>query len=134
MTEKSPKMGWQELTETARDRGLLAKRLYVISSEPTAGVGPVLEHLDDHLSYQSRLEAAGTMFAAGPLASADEQEWHGDGLFVYRAESMAEATRIAADDPMHRSGARRFSVRQWMLNEGSFSVQVFYSGGTPDIR
>jgi uncharacterized protein YciI len=128
-----PRVTWQELTDRAREYGLLVKRLYVIMSEPTAGVGPVMEHLDAHLSYQHDLELAGSMFAAGPLASADEQEWRGDGLFVYRAESQAEATRLAEADPMHISGARRFSIRQWMLNEGSFSVQLFYSSDKPRI-
>ena len=73
------------------------------------------------------------MFAAGPLASADEQECYGDGLFIYRAESPAEATKLAEADPMHGSGARRFSVWQWMLDEGSFSVRVFCSGGKPQV-
>jgi uncharacterized protein YciI len=132
MTEQ-PQVAWHELTALSREHGLLVKRLYVITSEPTAGLGPVMERLDAHLSYQRQLEAAGTMFAAGPLASADEQEWHGDGLFIYRAESQVEAIRLAEADPMHSSGARRFSIRQWMLNEGSFSVQVFYSGDKPRI-
>jgi hypothetical protein len=35
---------------------------------------------------------------------------------------------------MHISGAQRFSVWQWMLNEGSFSVQLFFSGDKPRIR
>ena len=129
MTEQAPRVEWPELGQRAREMGLLAKRLYVITSEPTAGVGPVMEQLDGHLAYQHQLEQDGTMFAAGPLASADEQEWLGDGLFIYRAESLAEATKLAEADPMHGSGARRFSVRQWMLNEGSISVRVFYSGG-----
>ena len=133
MTEQTPQVGWPELTDRAREMGLLAKRLYVITSEPTAGIGPVMENLEAHLAYQHQLEQDGTMFAAGPLASTDEQQWYGDGLFIYRAESLAEATKLAEADPMHGSGARRFSVRQWMLNEGSFSVRVFYSGGKPQV-
>ena len=133
MTEQTPQVGWPELTDRAREIGLLAKRLYVVTSEPTAGIGPVMENLEPHLAYQHQLEEDGTMFAAGPLASADEREWYGDGLFIYRAESLAEATKLAEADPMHSSGSRRFSVRQWMLNEGSFSVRVFYSGGRPQV-
>lgn len=90
MTEQAPRVDWPELNDRAREAGLLVKKLYVITSEPTAGVGPVMEQLEGHLAYQHQLEQDGTMFAAGPLASANEQ---------------------------------------WMLNEGSISVRVFYSGG-----
>lgn len=133
MAETPQNISWQKLTDMGRERELLLKRLYVITSEPTAGVGPVMEQIDVHVEYQRRLERDGTMFAAGPLASVDEQEWHGEGLFIYRAESLGEAVKIAEADPMHSSGARRFSIRQWMLNEGSFSVRIYYSGGKPEV-
>lgn len=127
-------MAWRELVDYSETNGLLAKRLYVVFSEPTQGLGPVLEHLDRHVAYQTRLEQEGVMFAAGPFASDDEQRWDGEGMFVYRADSLEEATRLASDDPMHRSGARRFRVRSWLLNEGTYTVQLYYSGGRPDIR
>ena len=34
---------------------------------------------------------------------------------------------------MHQSGARTFRVRPWLLNEGTFGLQVFYSGGKPKV-
>ena len=64
------------------------------------------------------------MFAAGPMWSDDEQEWNGDGLVVVRAASRAEAVAITERDPMHRSGARRFTVRPWMINEGTMTVRL----------
>lgn len=133
MPEQTPRVGWQELTERAQESGLLAKRLYMITSIPTAGVGPVMQVLDSHLEYQRKLEQDGIMFAAGPLASDDEQEWHGDGLFVYRAESRAAAIKIADADPMHSSGARTFTIRQWMLNEGTLTLRIGYSGGNVQV-
>jgi hypothetical protein len=30
---------------------------------------------------------------------------------------------------MHSSGARAFTIREWMLNEGPYTVQVYYSAG-----
>jgi hypothetical protein len=126
-------MSWQEMVDFSEAHGLLAKRLYVVSSTPTNGLGPIQEVLDEHVAFQTELEANGTMFAAGPLASEDLREWLGEGLFVYRAASMEEATRIAEGDPMHRSGARTFTIREWMLNEGTYTVQVFYSAGRPKI-
>lgn len=131
MTE--PRMSWQEMVEFSESHDLLAKRLYVVSSKPTNGLGPIQKVLDEHVKFQTKLEVDGVMFAAGPLASEDLQEWLGEGLFMYRAESMAEAVKIAEADPMHSSGARTFTIREWMLNEGTYTVQVFYSAGRPKI-
>lgn len=126
-------MPWDELIQWSKDHDLLAKRLYVVISEPTNGIGPVLENLEPHVAYQTRLENRGVMFGAGPMADDAEQEWPGDGIFIYRAESRAEAFSFAEEDPMHIAGARRFVVRPWLLNEGTFSVRLFYSGGRPEI-
>jgi uncharacterized protein len=79
------------------------------------------------------LEKEGIMLAAGPFASDDLQEWKGDGMFIYRADSLEAATKLAEGDPMHTNRARVFRVRQWLLNEGTYSVQLFYSGGRPKI-
>jgi uncharacterized protein len=124
-----PKMLWSEQIDLAATHGLLGKRLYVISSKPTNGLGPILENVEEHIAYQTELERDGIMFAAGPLASEDSKEWLGDGLFVYRAESIDVARKIAEADPMHSSGARDFTLREWLLNEGTYSVQVYYSAG-----
>ena len=131
MTE--PRMTWQEMVDFSESHDLLAKRLYVISSKPTNGLGPINKVLDEHVEFQTKLEKDGIMFAAGPLASEDLQEWLGEGLFMYRAASMEEATTIAESDPMHRSGARTFTIREWLVNEGTYTVQVFYSAGRPKI-
>jgi uncharacterized protein len=132
MTE-TPRMSWPELLTWSEEHNLLAKRLYIVLSEPTNGLGPVLENLEPHVAYQTKLEIDGVMFGAGPLSDDAEQEWLGSGIFIYRAASRDEAVKLAEDDPMHASGARRFTVRPWMLNEGTFSVRLFYSGGKPQI-
>jgi uncharacterized protein len=132
MTE-APRMSWPDLVTWSEEHNLLAKRLYIVLSEPASGLGPVLQNLEPHIAYQAKLEADGVMFAAGPLSDDAEQEWHGDGIFIYRAGSRDEAVQLAEADPMHASGARRFTVRPWMLNEGTFSVRLFYSGGKPQI-
>jgi uncharacterized protein len=116
MTE-APRMSWPDLLTWSEKHNL----------------GPVLENLEPHIAYQTKLEADGVMFAAGPLSDDAEQEWLGDGLFIYRAGSRDEVVKLAEADPMHASGARRFTVRPWMLNEGTFSVRLFYSGGKPQI-
>jgi hypothetical protein len=126
-------MPWKELVDYSETHDLLAKKLYVVFSEPTDGLGPVMDTLDPHVEHQTRLELDGTMFAAGPLATDDEQSWRGEGMFVYRADSMAQARGYAESDPMHQAGARTFRVRPWLLNEGTFGLQVFYSGGRPKV-
>jgi uncharacterized protein len=128
MTQE-PKMPWHELVELCTTKGLLAKQLWVISSKPTDGLAPILDNLEEHLAYQTKLERDGIMFAAGPLASEDLTEWLGEGLFMYRADSIDAARTLAEADPMHASGARSFTIREWMLNEGTYSIQVYYSAG-----
>jgi uncharacterized protein len=124
---------WPDLVEWSKEHNLLAKRLYIVTSVPTNGLGPVLENLEPHVAYQTQLENSGIMFAAGPLADDTEQEWNGEGMFVYRATSRDDAVKIAEADPMHASRARSFTLRLWMLNEGTFSVRIFYSGGRPEV-
>jgi uncharacterized protein YciI len=126
-------MTWRDAVDYSATHGLLAKRLYVVFSAPTNGLGPVLENLEPHLQHQAKLEKDGIMFAAGPLASADEQNWEGSGMFIYRAGSRDEARAFADSDPMHISGARTYTIKTWLLNEGTFSVQLFFSGGAPTI-
>jgi uncharacterized protein len=131
MTE--PTMDWNNLIKDGRDRGFLVKTLYAVSTVPVNGLAPVLAVLDEHAAYQVKLEEEGTMFVAGPFSSIDETEWEGEGFFVYRAESREEAIRIAEADPMHSSGARTFTVRTWLLNEGTFRVHINYSTGKAEI-
>lgn len=114
-------------------KGMLQKQLYVVFTRPTQGLGPVLANLKEHLDFQCSLERRGIMFGAGPFWSDNEEEWHGEGMVIIRAGSLAEAKRIAAEDPMHKSGARSFTVRPWLLNEGTVTLKVTYSDGRREI-
>ena len=128
-------MSWQEMIDFAKTHDLLGLRLYVVSSKPTTGLGPILAALEEHIAYQTKLERDGVMFAAGPLASEDLTEWLGEGLFMYRADSIDHAREMASADPMHASGARTFTIREWMMNEGTYTVQIYYSAGVrPQVR
>jgi uncharacterized protein YciI len=128
-----PRMTWPETVKWAEDHDLLAMQLFLVQSIPTGGLGPVMDNLGPHVAYQVQLEKEGIMFAAGPLADDDAGEWKGEGMFIYRAGSRAEAVKLAEQDPMHISGARRFVVRSWLMNEGAFDVRVFFSAGRPHI-
>jgi uncharacterized protein len=119
----------QEIVAECKKRGYLAKQLYVVFTKPTNGIGPVMANLGVHLKFQEELERNGIMFAAGPHWTDDELEWRGEGMVVIRAASVAEASAIAARDPMHVSGARTFSVRPWLVNEGTLSVRLDFATG-----
>ncbi|ALA17710.1 MULTISPECIES: YciI family protein [unclassified Chelatococcus] len=110
-------------------RGMLQKQLYAIATTPTNGLAAVFAHMEAHLAFQVELERKGIMFAAGPIWTDDEQSWRGEGLVIIRAASRQEAVAIAAEDPMHKAGARSFTVRPWMVNEGSLTVRLDFSKG-----
>ncbi len=122
-----PVVTWNDILERCESMGVLAKKLYVVFTSPSEGLGKVMENLGEHLAYQHEIEQNGIMFAAGPFATDDEAKWQGEGMVIIRAASLAEAEKVAAADPMHSSGARTYRVRPWLMNEGSFTVRVTYS-------
>ncbi|MDP3083935.1 MAG: YciI family protein [Rubrivivax sp.] len=129
-TDQAPTMdggSWQAHIDHVRAKGVLAKPLFVILTTPVGTVESLQAQLGAHLAYQKDLEACGITFAAGPFADDSGREWSGEGMIIVRAASLAEAQRIAEADPMHQSGLRRYRIRPWLLNEGSYTVTVRYS-------
>ncbi len=114
---------------------MLQKELYVISTKPAPGVTleKMREMVPPHLEFQVDLERRGIMFGAGPLFPSGSDLWQGEGLVIVRAASHAEAAEIAASDPMHKSGMREFTVREWMMNEGTITLRVSYSDGKAQV-
>ena len=108
---------------------MLNKDLYVVFTKPTNGMIPVMENLEDHLKFQVSLEKQGIMFGAGPFWEDNEIDWNGEGMVIIRANSIDHAKEIASTDPMHKSGARNYTVRPWLLNEGNIQVTLDYSTG-----
>lgn len=114
---------------------LLRKRLYVLLMRPVRELDAELseqmgELLPAHFEWVFEQERNGRMFAAGPFLGEDEQTYTGEGMFIIRAESLADARALAATDPMISGGIRTVDVRAWELNEGRVSVTVRYSDGT----
>ena len=122
-----PKITKQDILE--KTPGMLQKQLYIVHTKPTNGLGPVMENIGPHLEFQVKIEQDGVMFAAGPIWADDEETWEGEGMVVVRAENLSHAREIAASDPMHSSGARSFTVRPWLVNEGGFNLRVTFSDG-----
>jgi uncharacterized protein YciI len=108
-------------------KGMLQKQVYVVLTTATNGIGPVMENLAEHLKFQLAIEKSGVMVAAGPNWTDDERSWDGDGMVIIRASSLDEAKSIAASDPMHKCGARSFTVRPWLMNEGVMKFSVTFS-------
>jgi len=117
-------MKWADYKSQAKDRGALALELYVAHSTPAKAPEDVKASLPDHLAYQARLETQGALAFAGPMSDESGDEMQGMGLIIYRAESLEAARALADADPMHQSGARTYTLRRWMINEGSLQLNV----------
>ena len=122
-----PKITKQDVLNASSE--MLNKDLYVVFTKPTNGMIPVMENLEDHLKFQVSLEKQGIMFGAGPFWEDNEIDWNGEGMVIIRANSIDHAKEIASTDPMHKSGARNYTVRPWLLNEGNIQVTLDYSTG-----
>lgn len=118
---------WEDYSNHARSKGVLAKQLFMVRSTPAVPLEQLAEQLPPHLAYQKTLEDEGTLVFAGPLSDAGGQEWSGEGLIIYRAGSIDEARRVADGDPMHANGLRTYELRAWLLNEGSLNLSLSLS-------
>lgn len=105
----------------ALTRGMLRKKLYVVLSR---GKGADLKpHLPEHLRYMIALEKEGKLFASGPF----DMGVSGDGMTILRVGSADEARAIAERDPFVVNNIRTFEIREWILMEGSFGINVNFS-------
>lgn len=100
-----------------------------MQSTPAKGPDDVKENLPGHLAYQADLERLGHLAFAGPMSDETGEHMQSVGLIIYRAESLDAAHQFAEDDPMHKSGARSFVLRRWLINEGSVNLSLGLSTG-----
>jgi uncharacterized protein YciI len=124
---------WADYKRTARARGALALELYVATSTPAGPDVDLPGTLPDHLAYQAKLESEGRLAFAGPVSDPTGEEMNGEGMIIYRAASLEEAQALADADPMHKQGIRRYSLRRWLINEGSFTLSVGLSTARIDL-
>ena len=117
-------VAWLDYKAAAQERGSLALEWYVALSTPVKSAELLKEHLPAHLAYQSQLEQNGSLAFAGPLSDPTGDEMQGMGMIVYQAESLDAARALAESDPMHASGAREFTLRRWLVNEGGLSLNI----------
>jgi len=117
-------VAWADYRAEAKSRGALALELYVAVSTPAKAPEDVKAALGAHLAYQAQLERDGALAFAGPMSDETGEQMQGMGLIIYRADSLEAARALAEADPMHASGARSFTLRRWMINEGSLTLSV----------
>ena len=125
---------WSDYKTIARERGALAFELFVVESTPCAAPKDVKAVLPRHLDYQRQREAEGKLFLAGPLSDETGEQMRGAGLIIYRALTMDEARELADGDPMHAEGKRRYTLRKWLVNEGSPSFSMTLSNQKLSMR
>ena len=116
--------GWEDYKSEAKNRGSLAMELFVVSTKPVKSPEELRAVLPAHLAYQKQLEDLGVLVMAGPVSDPTGKLMQGEGMIIYRATSLEEATAITAADPMHAEGIREFSIRKWLVNEGRFDVSL----------
>lgn len=63
--------------------------------------------IPDHYAFLDALRAQGRIELAGPFAD------HSGGAYLLLADDLDEAMTRAHDDPLHKSGSSRISVREW---------------------
>jgi len=115
---------WADYKQAATERGSLALELYMVISTPEKPPEDLQKNLPAHLAYQSEQEQEGRLVMAGPLSDHSGDLMEGVGMIVYRAASLEAAKSIADADPMHKSGTRSYTIRRWLVNEGSFQLDI----------
>ena len=125
---------WNDYKAEAKARGALAYELYMVVSSPVGDMSKVKQMLPQHLAYQAQQEECGALFLAGPISDESGAEMQGSGLIIYRADSLAAARALAEADPMHQSGARSYTLRRWLVNEGSLNLALKLSAQSLNLQ
>lgn len=114
---------WSDYKSAAQERGSLACEMYAIVSTPVKPEN-LQANLPAHLEYQAQMEQQGKLVMAGPLSDLSGDLMEGVGMIIYRAESLDAARALADADPMHKTGTREYTIRRWLVNEGSFQLDI----------
>lgn len=86
------------------------------------------EVLLEHYEWMIAMEKDGHVFASGPMFEKGGEQ--GVGLTVFRADSWEQAEEYAAGDPFVTSGAVKFEIKRWQVNEGRINVSIDFSDQT----
>ena len=84
-------------------------------------------NLDQHLAWMKKQHESGRILFSGPTPDRKL------GIYVIRAESRAEAERIAASDPYTEAGFCTFDLFEWdvhqIMGAGPFTAAGLHGRG-----
>jgi len=76
-----------------------------------------------HVAHQRRMAAAGKLVVAGPFKVESDQDPL-RGLALYRVGSVAEARKLAEQDPAVKAGRLRVEVFTWYTEKGALAFPL----------
>jgi uncharacterized protein YciI len=76
----------------------------------------IAELQKQHIAHLTRMGQEGKMLVAGPFDEQDDPAVR--GVCIYRVASVAEARRLAEQDPMVRAGRLRVEAMRWWFEKG----------------
>jgi uncharacterized protein YciI len=88
-------------------------QFFVHSRLVAPGIDELNQHLDEHFAFMRTLTEKGILPISGPFFT-EEGTNTGDGFYVLRVDSIGEARKVTAEDPLHKSGVRRPTVEPWL--------------------
>jgi len=100
------------------------KEVYLYVTEPVVSFAEVAKVLPDHMDFVHKIENQGTMIMGGQTTIEGASDAGGYGAIMIRANSFEEARRIADQDPMHKTGVRKYTLYKWNINEGELNVRL----------
>ena len=109
---------------------MLQKSYYLMFREVVDG-SRIPDLMLDHYRWLIGLEKEGKVFASGPLFEKNGEQ--GVGMTVFSVAGWEEAEALASNDPFCASGAMKFSIRRWQVNEGRIKIAIDFSDGTYSI-
>ncbi|MEM0933981.1 MAG: YciI family protein [Bacteroidota bacterium] len=112
------------LSEAEKLNTGMNKEVYLYVTEPVVSFDEVAKILPDHMDFVHKIENQGTMIMGGQTTIEGADNAGGYGAIMIRANSFEEARRIADQDPMHKTGVRKYTLYKWNINEGEMNVRL----------
>jgi uncharacterized protein len=114
--------------EVARLKSLMWKKSFYVMTRRVLDPAKLAPNALAHYQWMIELEKQGMVFASGPLFRKGEAQ--GAGMTVFRANTWEEAEVLASADPFCKSGAMKFDLMLWQVNEGRMSIRFDFSDMT----
>ena len=93
---------------------LIILRSVAGAKEPTKEEHKTL--MEGHLGHFRKMAAAGKLKVCGPFGDQDDKT--AEGLCLYQVGSVAEARKLAEEDPAVKAGQLRVEVMTWYCQKG----------------